>query len=117
MATSKIIRGTAEATVKTTLGSSSYVTYCRAGNVVTLDVLYSVSELGTISAWGSKTIATLPEGYRPKTNVNVLMGTDRSTSFGATFSVMTNGNVIVAARFNTISDTGDRLRGYVSFIV
>lgn len=118
MAESKIIRGTAEAPVKTTLGSVSYVEYCRAGNVVTLDVLYSVSELGTISAWGSKTIATLPEGYRPKTNTNILMATDRATSSGtATLSALQNGNVVVAARFNSISDTLDRLRGFLSFVV
>ncbi len=117
MATSKIIRGTAEAPVKITLGTVSYVEYCRAGNVVTLDALYFVSELGTISAWKNKTIVTLPEGYRPKMDVNVLMGTDRSTSSGSTFSVSRNGDVLVSARFNAISNTEDRLRGHISFIV
>lgn len=117
MAESKIIRGTAEAPVKTTLGSSSYMTYCRAGNVVTLDVLYSVSELGVISAWGSKTIATLPEGYRPKMNVSVLMETDRASSSGSQLSIGQNGNVNVAARFNSISESSDLLRGCLSFVV
>lgn len=118
MATDKIIRGTSEAPVKITLGSVSYVEYCRAGNVVTVDALYFVSELGTISAWGSKTIATLPEGYRPKMNTNILMATDRSTSSGtATLYVAANGDVVVAARFNSISDTSDRLRAYLLFIV
>ena len=117
MAESKIIRGTSENLVKTTLGSSSYVTYCRAGNVVTLDVLYSVSELGTISAWGSKTIATLPVGYRPKINVSVLMETDRASSAGSQLSVGQNGNVTVASRFNSISESSDILRGCLSFVV
>lgn len=117
MAESKIIRGTSENPVKTTLGSSSYVTYCRAGNVVTLDVLYSVSELGVLNAWESKTIETLPVEYRPKINISTLMGTDRASSVGVQLSVGTAGNVTVAARFNNISDTLDILRGCLSFVV
>lgn len=97
-------------------GSASYVIYCKSGNVVYLYAKYVPSD-GAISAWASVTIGTLPVGYRPKFECRTPATTDRAASVGSVISVGTNGAVTIAAHYNAISDSNDRVDATMMFLV
>lgn len=97
-------------------GSSSYVAYCKSGNTVYVSVRYTPSD-GSINAWSSVTIATLPAGYRPKFECRVLAATDRAASIGAIIAIGIDGSVVVGARYNAINDNSDVVASTMAYVV
>lgn len=54
-----------------------------------------------VAAWGGKQIATVPEGYRPTSEVRTPLATDKSV---AAMVVKPNGEVHVLARAIAVGD-------------
>lgn len=92
-----------------TVDSGTTVNYAKIGHIVNVVIKYTVSTTGTIAAWGSKLLGTMPDGYRPNLYFQARMVTDRATSTGATTQVGTDGKIYIAAKYSAISDTSDIL--------
>lgn len=97
-------------------GSSSYVDFCKSGNTVYAYVRYVPSD-GAINAWSSVTIGTLPAGYRPKFECRVSATTDRTASAGTAIAIGTDGAVVIAARYNAVNNSSDRISTTMTYIV
>ena len=102
------------AVTRITYGSYSYVEYWRNGQCGCLKMYYNVSD-GTIAAWTTKTIATLPSGFRPATTVLQRGIVDRAGDEGTAFLVDADGVVKVSTRHNPFSTGGDVLQGTLTF--
>ena len=92
-----------------TVDSGTTINYAKIGHIVNVAIRYTVSTTGTIAAWGSKFLGTMPDGYKPNIFFQTRMVTDRATSTGATAQVGTDGKIYIAAKYSTISDTSDIL--------
>lgn len=92
-----------------TYGSGSAVYYSKIGNMIHVEAFYSVSD-GSIAAWGTKKIATLPTGYRPRRTIRSRAVTDRTTSTDAFIGIQSDGAVVIAARYGTINDVNDHVQ-------
>lgn len=99
-----------------TYGSNSHVWYWRSGSVVTVTIQYAVSD-GSIEAWSTKQIATLPSGFRPPRSVVACGIIDRVGDPGAYASIGSDGKVFVGARHTAFATGGDILQATVAFAV
>lgn len=95
-------------------GSNSYVEYWKNGNIAQVYVKYAVSD-GTISAWSSKQLATLPEGFRPLQETDVMGIIDRAGDEGAYAAVNSSGVVAIQTRYNAFNTSGDVLQANVVY--
>ena len=111
------IRGTTqtERTLQTiSLGTNSYLWYYKVGSTVTVNVQYDVVN-GTISAWSSKVIGTLPAGFRPNVYVRAYGVMDRTGDVGGYIGVRDNGEVFIGTRYNAFSATGGVIQATITF--
>lgn len=95
-------------------GSNSYVEYWKNGNIAQVYVKYAVSD-GTISAWSSKQIATIPEGFRPLQETDVMGVVDRAGDEGAYAAVNSSGVVAIQTRYNAFSSSGGVIQANVVY--
>ena len=97
------------------IGEKSSVFYQKVGKMVLCYCTYHISD-GTISSWSSKTLTTLPEGYRPIGQGPIVpCVTDRTSSAGCIGQVTSSGAVIIAAKYASLTDTNDIISFYVSY--
>lgn len=99
-----------------TVDSGTTVSYAKIGYIVNVAIRYTVATTGTIAAWGSKFLGTMPDGYIPNLYFQTKMVTDRNTSIGATAQVGTDGKIYVAARYSNINDTSEILNASFCYI-
>ena len=97
------------APVQIDYGNDSYVRYWKSGQTATIKVVYKVSD-GTVSAWSSKEIATLPAGFRPVELITNIAAVDRSADAGTCVNVDSSGSVKISTRYNAFNETGDVLQ-------
>lgn len=97
-------------------GSNSYVEYWKNGNICQVYINYKVSD-GTLEAWSSKTIATLPEGFRPYQETNVRAVLDRSNDDGTAAAVNSTGACVIQTRYNAFDATGDVIQANIVYPV
>ena len=90
-------------------GNDSYVRYWKSGQTATIKVVYKVSD-GTVSAWSSKVIATLPAGFRPVESITNIAAVDRAVDAGTCVSVDSSGSVKISTRYNAFNESGDVLK-------
>ena len=95
-------------------GPNSYVEYWRNGQIGCLKIMYYVTD-GSISAWSTKEIATIPNGFRPAQSIMMRGVCDRAGDEGAAFSVDSNGSVKIQTRYNAFSASGGALQGTLTF--
>lgn len=95
-------------------GSNSYVEYWRNGQVGCLKIMYYVSD-GSISAWSTKEIATIPNGFRPAQSIMMRGIVDRAGDEGVAFSVDSNGSVKIQTRHNSFGTSGGALQGTLTY--
>lgn len=91
--------------IRVNYGNSSYVHVLRMGKLAQFFVAYNSAD-GQMGSWQGKTIATLPEKWRPFEAVTFPSVTDRTGGLHASVSFEKNGNVNVATRSGTISESG-----------
>ena len=97
-----------------TYGNNSYVDYWKNGNIGQVYVKYSVSD-GVIPAWNVKTIATVPEGFRPYQETGVFGINDREADMGTYISVNSVGAVSLGTRFNELGSSGGVIQASIVF--
>ena len=95
-------------------GNNSYVEYWKSGQTGCLKMYYNVAD-GSINAWSTKDIATLPEGFRPATSILMRGIVDRMADDGTCFLIDSNGVVRISTRTNPFNTTGDVLQGTLTF--
>ena len=95
-------------------GSNSYVDYWKSGQTGCLKISYAVSD-GSINAWSTKQIATLPEGFRPATSILMRGIVDRPADEGTAFVIESSGAVKISTRTNAFNTSGDVLQGTLTF--
>ena len=87
-------------------GNDSYIDYVKVGAMVCVNVTYKVSD-GTIAAWASQNIGTLPAGYRPAVIQQVRGMVDRTQDDGILVSVNSSGVVTISGRATGFTQTDD----------
>lgn len=95
-------------------GSNSYVDYWKSGKTACVYVHYNVTD-GTLASWTSKTLATLPEGFRPVQEVQVRGMMDRAADEGAWASVTSAGTVRIGTKYNSFQSNGGMLNAHITF--
>jgi len=95
-------------------GNNSRIDYWRQGFMVCVQVVYHQSD-GDVDAWDSKTIGTLPAGYKPASGMLARAVVDRSADEGAMISVESNGAVRISARYNSFNTSGDVAQACICF--
>ena len=100
--------------VQINYGSSSRVRYWKSGQTCFVTVLYNVSD-GTVNAWSTKEIATLPAGFRPAEAFTQIAAVDRSADAGTCISIDSAGKVKISTRYNSFDASGDVLQYACSF--
>lgn len=95
-------------------GSSSYVEYWKNGNIGCVYINYKESD-GEIAAWTSKTIATIPAGFRPLQETAVRAILDRAGDEGTVAAVNSAGACIIQTRHTPFNTDGDVLQGYITY--
>ena len=87
-------------------GSGSYIDYVKVGAMVCVNVTYKATD-GTIAAWTSLNIGTLPAGYRPAIIQQVRGMVDRTQDDGILVSINSSGVVNIAGRATGFTQTDD----------
>ena len=95
-------------------GSNSYVEYWKNGNIAQVYVKYAVSD-GAVSAWDSKQIATIPEGFRPLQETDVAGVLDRQGDAGTYVAVNSSGVVAIQTRYNAFSSNGGVIQANIVY--
>lgn len=91
--------------IRVNYGNSSYVHVLRMGKLAQFLVKYDSAD-GTMGTWQWKTIATLPEKWRPFEAITFSSFTDRTGGLHASVGFEKNGDVNVGTRSGTISESG-----------
>lgn len=107
-----------ETTVYLNSSHKSYFRYKKVRGVVLVEVIYDVTTDGGIASWGTKSLGTLPSGYRPTFGVNSRCAADRPNGAeGACIVVESSGNVAIWSMFTTLdaSVSGNIVKGSISY--
>lgn len=95
-------------------GANSYVEYWKNGNIAQVYVKYAVSD-GAISAWSSKQIATIPAGFRPLQEIDVVGVLDRAGDEGTYAAVNSSGVVAIQTRYNAFGSSGGVIQANIVY--
>lgn len=95
-------------------GSNSYIEYWKSGQTGVVKMYYNVAD-GSIAAWSTKTIATLPEGFRPAQSILMRGIVDRMADDGTCFVIESSGAVKISTRSNAFNTSGDVLQGTLTY--
>ncbi len=90
-------------------GDYSYIEYWKSGQTGVVKMYYNVAD-GSIAAWNTKTIATLPEGFRPAQSILMRGIVDRMADDGTCFVIESSGAVKISTRTNPFNTGGDVLQ-------
>lgn len=91
--------------IRVNYGNSSYVHVLRMGKLAQFFVTYNSAD-GQMGSWKWKTIATLPEKWRPFEATTFPSYADRTGGLHASVVFEKNGDVKVGTRSGTISESG-----------
>ena len=95
-------------------GSNSYIEYWKSGQTGVVKMYYNVAD-GSIASWNTKTIATLPEGFRPAQSILMRGIVDRIADDGTCFVIESSGAVKISTRSNAFNTSGDVLQGTLTY--
>ena len=94
--------------------NGSYFEYWKSGEVGCIKMYYKVED-GTLNAWTTKEIGTVPAGFRPAQPIVQRGCVDRASDDGIIFSVSDTGKVNIHSRFNAFNTAGDVLQGTITY--
>lgn len=95
-------------------GQGSYVECWKNGSVGCIYAYYKATD-GTLATWATKTIATLPSGFRPAQSTYAQGSLDRGDGEGTFVAVESTGDVKVCTRYNAFNNPENIIRVTVTY--